>query len=118
MDFVRGDTCGCVGDRTTRPVVYNLSIKHDFQKLGGYDRRTRTCRTVKSDLAALVWGFPVDHTIFDLDERQAIRREGTARPTSLCAFDRHLLFDDLAGALGVFFCVDVCARASGVPRAH
>src|SRR4029077_12713210 len=99
MDFVRGDTYGCVGDRTTRPVVHNFSIKHDFQKLGGHDRRTRACRTVKSDLAALVREFAVDHAIFDLDERYEIGCAEIAHPTSLCAFDRHLLFDDLAGAL-------------------
>ena len=43
--------------------------------------------------------------------------QGLRVPTILCAFDRHLSFDHLAGAMGIFFCFDFRARASSVARA-
>ena len=46
-----------------------------------------------------------------------VRKNAKRRPTNLCAFDRHLLSNHLAGALGILFCVDFCARASGVAHA-
>ena len=61
-----------------------------------------------------------DHAGFDLDEHQNAEktaRTGRARPTIYVLLDRHVFPHRLAGAMGIFFCFDFCARASGVARA-
>ena len=45
------------------------------------------------------------------------RRARRSRPTNLRPSRHHVFPHRLAGALGIFFCFDFCARASGVARA-
>ncbi len=52
----------------------------------------------------------------NVSEREK-RRARRSRPTNLRPSGRHVFPHRLAGALGLFFCFDFCARASGVARA-
>ena len=119
MDFVRSDNCHRICNRAARSLGSDPSIQRSFQKLGEHHRGTRTRFTDESSLVALVRVSAVRRIGFDLDERQNAekRRAGTACPTLLRPSHRHVSPHHLAGAMGIFFCFDFRARASGVARA-
>src|SRR4029077_13316406 len=120
MDFVRSDNCHRIRSRAAPSVVRDPSGSWSFEKLGRYDRGTRAGFTDESSLVELVRVSPGDRAHFHLDEcsNAKKRHAGTVRLSSnLCALDRDLLLDHLAGALGIFFRFDFCAGASGLARA-
>ena len=131
MDFVRSDYCHRIRNRAARSFVRDLSIHRAFEKLGQHHRRTRARFTDESSLVELVRISAVRCTGLDLDEHQnaekrrarpasavdGLRRGERSRPTYLRPSRRHVFPHCLAGALGIFFCFDFCARASGVARA-
>ena len=119
MDFVRSDNCHRTRNRAARSVGRNPSVQQSFEKLGEQHRGTRQRFTDESSLVALVRVPAVRRTGFDLDEHQSAekRRAGTARPTLLRPSHRRVFPHHLAGALGIFFCFNFRARASGVARA-
>ena len=119
MDFVRSDNCHRIRNRAARSFVRDLSIHRSFEKLGQHHRRTRARFTDESSLVELVRISAVRRAGLDLDEHQNAekRRARRSRPTHLRPSRRHVFPHRLAGALGIFFCFDFCARASGVARA-
>ena len=116
MDFVRGDNWHRIRNRMARSFVSDLSIHRSFEKLGQHHRRTRARFTDESSLVELVRISAVHCTSLDLDACQNAekRRARRSRPTHLRPSRRHVFPHYLAGALGIFFCFDFCARASGV----
>ena len=120
MDFVRSDNCHRIRSRAARSVVRDPSVHRAFEKLGEHHWRTRARFTDESSLVGLVRVPPVDHAHFDLDEYQNAekRRARRSRRTDLRPSRRYVSPHRLAGALGIFFCFDLCARASGVACAH
>ena len=124
MDFVRSDNCHRIRNRAACSFVSDLSIHRSFEKLGQHHRRTRARFTDESSLAELVRISAVRSTGLDLDachnaekRRAPPRRPRGSRPTHLRPSRRHVFPHCLAGALGIFFCFDFCARASGVAGA-
>jgi hypothetical protein len=120
MDFVRSDNCHRIRNRAARSFVRGPSVHRSFEKLGAHHWRTRARFTDESSLVELVRVPAVRHApvlIWMSVRTPKKRRARRSRPTHLRPSRRHVFPHCLAGALGIFFCFDLCARASGVARA-
>ena len=119
MDLVRSDNCHRIRNRAAGSLGRDPSVQQSFEKLGEHHRGTRARFTYEFSLVELVRVSAVRRSGFDLDEHQNAekRRAGIARPNLLRPSHRHVFPHHLAGAMGIFFCFDFRARASGVARA-
>ena len=102
------------------PVVIYFAFGRDFQELGAHYRRARARVPGKSNLVALVRVFFSYHTNSDLDEREQKQQKSRSGNAVVCACASccDLRPHDLAGALGIFFCINLLTCAVRVARAN
>src|SRR5438270_13149084 len=100
------------------PVVIHFAFGRDFQELGAHYRRARARVPGKSNLVALVRVFFSYHTNFDLDEREQKQQKSRSGNAVVCACASccELRPHDLAGGVGIFFCIMLLTCAALVAR--